>query len=300
MSKHPTVVGLSENQLIIFVKEVFRGIGQIMLQENALTGLLFTVGIFVGSVNMGFAALLATVVATAFARLLGYERSAIEKGLFGFNAALVGVGVLLLLQPMLLTWLLVVIGAIASVLLQQLFYIRKIAVFTLPFVLVTWLIFWGAKWLMPELPVISAQDFSIFEGSNLFFSVRGFGQVIFQGHIVSGILFFVAVFIHSPLAALYGLAGATLSGLVALGVGMPIDAIGMGLFSYNAVLTAIVFAGPKLRDGVWGMLAVLLSLGIGFLMFTHNLLQLTFPFVAAAFLALLIRGKVWVRIGKGR
>ncbi len=300
MSKGTHYIDLTRNYLSALVKEIFKGIGQIMLQENALTGLLFTVGIFVGSVNMGLAALLGTAVATVFARLLGYERLAIEKGLFGFNAALVGVGVLLLLQPVLLTWLLVVIGAMASTLLQQLFYTRKIAVFTLPFVLVTWLIFLAAKWLMPELLVISAPDFSIFEGSNLFFSIRGFGQVIFQGHIISGILFFVAVFIHSPLAGLYGLAGATLSGLVALGVGMPIDAIGMGLFSYNAVLTAIVFAGPQLRDGVWGMLAVLLSLGIGMLMFTHNLLQLTFPFVAAAFLTLLIRDKVWVRISKDR
>lgn len=43
------------------VKVVMRGMGQIMLQENALTGFLFLAGIFYGSAYMGFAALAAVV-----------------------------------------------------------------------------------------------------------------------------------------------------------------------------------------------------------------------------------------------
>ena len=35
---------------------IFRGVGQVMLQENALTGLLLLVGIFYGSISKGFAA----------------------------------------------------------------------------------------------------------------------------------------------------------------------------------------------------------------------------------------------------
>lgn len=280
---------------LTFADQVLKGVGQIMLQENALTGLLFLVGIFVGSVNMGLAAILATVVATLFARLLKYSSDAINQGLYGFNAALVGVGVLLLFKPTIWAWVLVVVGSIISTLLQHLFYTRKIGVFTLPFVLTTWLIYFLAKGFMPSLLVVSSGAASVLPADYLYFSVRGFGQVIFQGHIVSGILFFVAVFIHNPVAALYGLVGATLSGLLALGVGMPVEGIGMGLFGYNAVLAAIVFAGTGLKDGLWGTVAVLLSLGIAVVMFKHNLLQLTFPFVAAAFVTLIIRDKIWAR-----
>lgn len=57
-----------------FTTQVLKGIGQIMLQENALTGLLFLIGITCGSIEMGLGALLATVSGTATAILLKYNK----------------------------------------------------------------------------------------------------------------------------------------------------------------------------------------------------------------------------------
>lgn len=76
--------------------------------------------------------------------------------------------------------------------------------------------------------------------ADLTFAIRGFGQVIFQGSVLSGVLFFVAVFISSPLAALYGLAGSILAAILSLHFSVPVVDLHIGLFSYNAVLCAIV------------------------------------------------------------
>lgn len=66
-------------KLIYSMLIVLKGLGQIMLQENAVTGLLFLIGIFYGSFIMGTAALLAVVCGTTTALLLKYEKSEIDK-----------------------------------------------------------------------------------------------------------------------------------------------------------------------------------------------------------------------------
>lgn len=268
-----------------FTNIVLRGLGQIMLQENAATGLLFLIGIFYGSIWMGMAAILSVSCGTIAARMLGYDKAEIEKGLYGFSAGLVGVALVLYFGPGLIVWLFIILGSIAATILQHLFIIKKIAVFTLPFVVVTWAIMLLFQSLHPITPsmLLSAaipvsQDFT--------FALRGFGEVIFQGSVFASIAFFVGVYINSPISALYGLAGAVLAGVLSAWFSAPIAAIEMGLFSYNAVLCAIVFAGNKTKDGIWVLISVALSVIIGLMMFKYNFIQLTFPFVAATCISL--------------
>lgn len=71
-----------------FIEANLSGVGQIMLQNNWLTGLLFLVGIFWNSYLMGWGALLGLVSATLSARLLNYKDEDISNGLYGFNGAL--------------------------------------------------------------------------------------------------------------------------------------------------------------------------------------------------------------------
>src|SRR3546814_11511481 len=87
---------------------ILRGLGQLMLQENAATGLLFLVGIFVGSVPMGLAALLATACGTITALLLNSAKPDIGRRLYGFSSALVGVAIMLFFKRVMLLWMLVI------------------------------------------------------------------------------------------------------------------------------------------------------------------------------------------------
>src|SRR5690554_2846821 len=149
----------------LFASIILKGLGQIMLQENPITGFLFLIGIFYGSFLMGVAALLATVCGTATALLLKYDKSEIDKGLYGFSAPLVGVALLLFLKPEFLCWLLIIIGSSFATIIQHFFIKRKIPVFTLPFVLVTWVIilfsriYFSDIMLTPSSVIASTTDY---------------------------------------------------------------------------------------------------------------------------------------------
>ena len=97
-----------------YVKIILRGVGQIMLQENAITGLFFLAGLFYVSISMGLAALLATIIGTVTAYILKYNKEEIEKGLYGFNAALIGVAVLVFCKPTIISFVVIIIGSIIS------------------------------------------------------------------------------------------------------------------------------------------------------------------------------------------
>ncbi|MCD0479390.1 urea transporter [Chryseobacterium sp. LC2016-29] len=269
---------------------ILKGLGQIMLQENPVTGFLFLVGIFYGSLTMGVAALLATISGTVTAFLLKYDKAEINKGLYGFSAALVGVAIMLFLKPVFISWIILIIGSALATVIQHFFMKRKISVFTLPFVLITWLILFFANnyftGLLSEASITTASSINYFS-----VGFNGFGQVIFQDNLISGVLFFIAVFMSSPISALYGFIGAVLSAFIAFSISAPVADISIGLFSFNAVLCAIVFAGHQIKDSIWALIAILLSLVISLLMLKFNFTQLTFPFVLASCITLFIKKK---------
>src|SRR5690606_10691635 len=96
--------------LFLFVIQVLKGLGQIMLQENAWTGLLFLIGISYGSPTMGVSALLATCCGIITARIWKLNSTDIDNGLYGFSAALTGAACMLFFKPTLGVWMLVMIG----------------------------------------------------------------------------------------------------------------------------------------------------------------------------------------------
>src|SRR5512136_1219578 len=83
------------NAVVRFIDVNLRGSGQVMFQNNPLTGLLFLAGIFWGSYTagmpqVGIGALLALVVATLTAMAINVDNKSLRIGLYGFNGILVG------------------------------------------------------------------------------------------------------------------------------------------------------------------------------------------------------------------
>ncbi|UWX61095.1 urea transporter [Chryseobacterium oranimense] len=278
-----------------FIDNVLKGIGQIMLQENRWTGLLFLIGIFIGSWEGGVAALLATAVGTFTAMKLKYDPSEINAGLYGFSAALVGVALSFIFQTTLLIWIIIILGGALAAVIQHFFIQKKIPAFTFPFIIITWASVFVLHHFthIPPSEMISAPT-EPSDYDDFLTCTNAFGEVIFQGGIVSGIIFFVAVFISSPVAALYGFAGSVLGAYLSHMNGEPIEEIHMGLFGFNAVLSAIVFSGFKKKDGLWVLIAVFITVVIDDLLVDHNTLNefggvLTFPFVAGTWITLLIQ-----------
>ncbi|SEH29548.1 urea transporter [Chryseobacterium culicis] len=280
---------------LLFLDNVLKGIGQIMLQENRWTGLLFLIGIFMGSWQCGVAVLLSTAAGTFTAMKLNYDRSEINAGLYGFSAALVGVALAFLFQTTLLIWILIILGGVLAAVIQHFFIQKKIPVFTFPFILITWVLVFMLHHFthIPPSEMLSSEVVPS-EYDDFLTCTNGFGEVIFQGGILSGIIFFIAVFISSPVAALYGLAASILGAGLSQLNGEPIKEIHMGLFGFNAVLSAIVFSGIKKTDGLWVLTAVLITIAIDDFLIDNHCLDIvggvfTFPFVAGTWITLLIQ-----------
>lgn len=281
---------------IPFIDNVLKGIGQIMLQENRWTGLLFLIGIFIGSWQGGIAILLATSAGTFTAIKLGYDKSEINAGLYGFSAALVGVALSFFFQTTILIWILIVLGGALASIIQHFFISKKIPAFTFPFIFIIWICVFVLHHFtnIPPSEMISAKPENNVAYSEFITPINGFGEVIFQGGLLSGVIFFIAIFISSPAAALYGLLGSLLGAYFSYMNGESIEGIHMGLFGFNAVLSAIVFSGFKKTDGLWVLIAVLITVVIDDFLIDHKILTevggvLTFPFVAGTCITLLIQ-----------
>lgn len=277
----------------LYTRASFKSLGQIMLQENAETGLYFLIGIFIGSFQMGIAAILSVVCGLLTAIVFKFDAENIKSGLYGFSAALVGVALMLFYKPSVIIWISICVGSVLAALLQHFFIKKRIAVFTLPFVLITWsLMFILNRTNIAETNDIVSNGVQYVGIERFLFGFRGIGQVIFQNKTCIGLIFFLGILKHSPIAAIYALAGALLSGIFAFSFNVPTESIMMGLFSYNAVLCAIVFAGKRIENIIYSILSVLLSLIIGVLMYRYDLTQLTFPFVLASIITLKLKSSL--------
>jgi urea transporter len=270
------------------------GMGQIMLQENKWTGLLFLIGIWYGSPMMGVAVTLSVVIGTATAWALKYDKGQIYSGLYGFNAALVGAGLNFYFGPGALIWVFIVGASALSTVLMHVFLRRGLPAYTFPFIALTWLSIYLLLHVCGVPYVVHPPLHEVYNDAVTMTS-HGFGEVIFQGDVLVGLIFFVAIFINSPISALYGLVGAMVGASASHFINEPQVEIDFGLFSFNGVLCAIAFAGPKPRDGLFVLLASALAVGINALMVEWDVISLTFPFVLASWLTLLVRRLVPAR-----
>lgn len=248
------IEGSSPPQLLLgFLDAVLRGIGQVMLQNNSYTGLLFLIGIFFNSMLFGWAVLLGTAASTATALLLSVDRTHVRAGLYGFNGALVAIALLYFLEPSILAWGYVVLAAASTtVMMAALLHLLdtwKIPVLTAPFVATTLLFVlacarFGRLHTTDVLPTAGLPEAATVEGivsastvvEGLF---TGVAQVFFQGNAITGVFFVVGLLVNSRVACVAGLLGSFVGLLVAWGMGAAEPAIRSGAFGFNSVLTAI-------------------------------------------------------------
>jgi urea transporter len=223
------------------VRIVLRGIGQVMFQDHAGTGLLFLIGIAWDSPLMGVGAAIGAIIGPLVAVFAGFDRKEIEAGIHGFNPVLVGAGLMAFLQPVILTWVFVVVGCVGATFVTYLArrYL-KFPTYTAPFVVTTWLLIAVAHAIAGSaIDVVSAPvvetPIGLFQGLLL----KGVAQVFFSANVVTGILLLVGIALsdwrHAVVAFLGSLVG------TALGVyhNNPDTKISIGIYGYNASLAAM-------------------------------------------------------------
>lgn len=272
---------------MIFIQTVFRGIGQVMFQNNIYSGMLFLVGIFYNSWLLGVAALIGTMISTITAQILKYPKEDISNGLYGFNGTLTGIAVFLFFEVNLSIILVLILGASLSTVVMN-FLKRIIPPFTAPFVLVTWFVIYSLLFFfnIPLSPTSAplGNEIHIFSGLS-----NSFGQVMFQENIITGLLFLLAIIVNNKLMAIYAIYAAALGSLIGWLLSEPVSVINSGLMGYNAILCAIALTGIKWKDFQWITSAIILSTIINIGLAMTGIITLTAPFVLTTWIIMKLK-----------
>ncbi len=269
--------------ILRFADVCLRGVGQVMFQDNPLTGVIFLAAIAWGSAVAGapavlFAGVLGVIVATLTAMWLKVEDAALKAGLYGYNGALVGLALATFLAPGPALWVYVAVGAAVSTVatLATAGALRPLAApaLTFPFVGVTWIMLlatYGFAGLsgaaLPTAGVVApfeqAPSVSAGIGTYVGGVLLSISQVFLKASVVSALLLLAGLAVSSVPASLFALGGAILAVAVAHGFGAESDLVAQGLLGFSPVLTAIalgvVFRRPGLNATAYAALGVVFT-----------------------------------------
>jgi urea transporter len=300
-----------------FVDSNLRGIGQVMFQDNPLSGALFFAAIVWGSIAAGMPQVaicgaIAVVVATLTAKALNVDESAVRAGLYGFNGVLVGLALATFIAPGPLLWWYVVLGAAVSVVAMSAtanaLKALGVPTLTFPFVLVTWLLLlatYGFAGLsgdsLPAAGVVAPHEAlasgRLGAGDFLQATLFSISQVFLKASVVAALLFLAGLAVNSIAAAVAAVAGAFVAVVTAHLLGAESDLITGGLLGFSPVLTAValgtVFHPPGWRVAAYAMLGtvftVIAQAAFGVVLTPLGIPALTGPFVLVSWLFLLPR-----------
>jgi urea transporter len=303
----------ASSSLLRFVDINLRGVGQVMFQNNPLSGALFLVAIGWGSYVAGapqvaIGGLVALVVATLTARWFHVDEKSFASGLYGFNGILVGLALATFLAPEPLLWAYVVLGSAVSVIVM--IGTAKVVKswgdpLTFPFVITTWLLllasygFAGlAGTALPAGKVVAAFEPVASDPLKLADFVQGVlhsvSQVFLKGNGISALLFLAGLAVNSIAAAAFALSGAILAVIAAHLLGAESDLITGGLLGFSPVLTAIAlgtfFYRPSLRVALFAALGtvftVIVQAAMNVALTPFAIPALTAPFVVVTWMFL--------------
>lgn len=297
---------LSEAVFSRLITASLKGISQVILIENVMTGFLILVAITIFSYYLGIIALLSAIIGTLAGKLGAADEKIINQGLLGYNSVLTGIALASFLTGPYM-WLVALIGsALAAIFTAAMMHFTKrteVPILTFPFVILTWFILL-ASYKLNGVKLSSAlipQDLTHWElktagGVNLVDGVfHGIGQVFFLNNTVSGILIFLAVFWAGRKLGLYAVIGNAVAIIIAFLLGGERSLITLGLYGYNAILTILavsaIFKSEHNRFSflsgiISACLTVPITAGLSTYLLPYGLPALTMPFVLCSWLFL--------------
>jgi len=304
---------VESNIFIKFIDVTLRGYAQVMFQNNPLTGLLFFTAIFIGAYDEGrsviaYGSILGTVVATLMGVIV-HDRKSWQAGLYSYNGCLVGVALPVFLEMSPLAWGFIVLGSIISVIftacISNILQTWKVTVLTAPFVFTTWIILlasyafsnlYNSGLPHPSLPHQFIVEYHKLRSDNYIFDslFNGISQVFLFSNVTSGVLFVLGLAIESFWAAAFAVCGAFSAIFTAMVLAANNHSVHLGLYSFNAVLTAIAlgcaFNNPSWRVLVYTFIGVVFTVimqgALNTLFSPLGIPALTMPFVLTSWLFL--------------
>ncbi|MEZ8580553.1 urea transporter [Vibrio splendidus] len=116
---------------------LLKGISQVSFIENALSGLVILIAIALNNIKHAIWVVLAVIISTVFSGLIGASSELVAQGLYGYNAILATLA--LVLYPR-IPWPLILLGMLLSCLITLGFHELSLLPLTAPFILSTWVV----------------------------------------------------------------------------------------------------------------------------------------------------------------
>jgi urea transporter len=310
-------VALRDHPVLGLIDWVLRGIGQVVFQNNPISGAVILGAIYYNSWIYGTVCLFGTLISTLTALGLKADKGLIKDGLFGFNGALVAIGLVAFSSqnfstgdtPTVFLWLYLTVAAAFTTVLVSVFAAllgpHKVAGLTMPFVLTGWILLAAVLHfsMLDVGPAIKPTSPSDFTGLRPRYSwetwyhgiADGIAEIFFQDNSISGLMILAGIAVNSRISALMALVGSALAAAVAMLYGAHDDAIKDGLFGYNAALTAMALGGFFLVLTIEGVLYTLFGVivttwawaGIATYLEPSGMPAFTAPFVIVTWLMLI-------------
>lgn len=286
------------------IRIVLKNISQVLLLNNAWTGLFILLGLFIGSWKEGVMALIASVIALLLAKRTNYSEEEINTGLSGFNPVLTAIALTLFLVPKWYSLIIILVAIIITMPIgsafREFFKPFGVPMLTMPYVFVSWLILlmsFQFKFVNADVNILpnAIQEIQ-FSGHHIQFInafLSGFSEIFLLKSVLAGTLILIGIFIASRKAGVYAIVANLIGFLAVIVLGANHDQINEGLFGYNVILTVLALGiafRTRIQRPISIVLGILLTVvihaGMTTLLTPYGLPVFTLPFIIATWIML--------------
>lgn len=302
------------------ISAILNSYSQVFFSENKLFAALLIPVSFL-DIWAGASGLTAVLTANIAAYILGYNKLLIQKGAYGFNALLVGLGTGLCFQPSIELFIIIIFVSLLTLFitlaLQGILTKYALPYLSIPFLLGIWIIILATKdfsalglsergiYTYNELYALGGKNFvdfyDWFSNLNIAESLRiyflSLGAIFFQNNILAGILISVGLLYYSRIVFSLSLLGFFAAFLFYKFLGADFSELGYTFIGFNYILTSIAvgsyFVLPSQRSYLWTLLllpvTVIITAGLAkvFAVWSLSIYSLPFNIVVILFIYIL-------------
>ena len=247
---------------------LFKPYASLLFLNNEIVGfILFLVSFINPSVAIsGLAALVFTIL---FAEFINFRESYLENGFYLYNSLLVGMGVGYLFAPTFLSIFLIMVLSVFTFLLSYVLHILfsnyKIPILSLPFSIVTIIVYLASlqyTHLFSNL-INNHMLYDIHINSFLDAFFKAFGTIFFLPNVLAGGIMFLIIFFFSRVMAFISLVGFSIGVFVHSLAIINFTAALNDPYSFNYILVAMAIGGifllPTVKNYILAIIGVLMS-----------------------------------------
>lgn len=279
----PQNTNISWQKTIGFLKGLLRSYSQVFFSDHLVFASLLLIVTFIDW-HTGVSGLLSVFVSNSLALILGLDRSQVEKGSYGFNALLTGLGVAFFFGPSPVFFLVLAVGGafslFISVVLQGLLGKYGLPFLSLPFILSLWILNLGAV----EFSYLGLSERGVFSLNHLFGMggkplvdlmvwwnewllsspiityFKSLAAILFMQDVLPGVIVAIGLLLYSRMALSLSLLGFVSAFFFYEVIGADFSSLNYSYIGFNYILTSIALGGfflvPSWRSYLTSLLII--------------------------------------------